>query len=171
MTIENIVWVLPRPKRNKYKGGFPLWFEEKLLTLFGFDYKKEDLKDKVLHMFAGMSKFGFRVDIKEEVKPDLVADCHELPDDWDNKFSMVILDPPYNDELSKTLYGTGAIKYKKYIAEAVRVTKPGGFIASYHWVMTPRPDGTNYHMRIFVGTRIWHRPRVCCIFQKEECEK
>jgi hypothetical protein len=166
MPIDNLVWVLPRPKRNKYKGGFPLWFEEKLLTLYGFDYKTSDLKDKVLHMFAGMSKFGFRVDIKPEVEPDLIADCHNLPIS-DNTYDMVICDPPYSDELSKELYGTGKIKYKQYISEAVRIVKPGGFVASYHWAMTPRPEGTNYHKRIFIGTRIWHKPRICCIFQKE----
>jgi len=37
-TIENIVWILPRPRRkNKYKGGFPAHFEKKLFELYGFN--------------------------------------------------------------------------------------------------------------------------------------
>lgn len=34
------------------------------MKLYGFDYKNEDLKDRVLHMFAGMTKFGYRVDME-----------------------------------------------------------------------------------------------------------
>lgn len=166
MAIENLVWVLPRPRRDHYKGSWPLWFEEKLLKLYEYDYK-QDLKDKIVHLFAGKTQYGFRVDINSEVEPDLICDCHNLPEEWNGKFEFVICDPPYNEELSKSLYGTGKIFYKKYMSEAVRIIKPTGFIASYHWAMTPRPEGTSYHRRIFIGTRIWHKPRVCCIFQKE----
>lgn len=166
MPIPNVVWVLPRPKKNKYKGGFPLWFEEKILKHFGYDYKTHDLKDRVCHMFAGMTKYGFRIDLKPEVNPDMIGDCHELPLP-DNMFELVILDPPYNNELSKTLYNTGKLKYKDYIKEAVRICKPEGHIVMYHWVITPRPQGTKFVSRIVVLTRVWHRPRVCCIFQKE----
>ena len=161
MPIENLTWCLPRPRRkDKYPGGFPLHFEKKLLELY-------DWPEKVLHPFGGMAEYGDRVDINPEVNPTWVGDAHNM--DWisDNTYDMVILDPPYNDEQSKKLYGTGKIKYKEYIREGVRVCKPGGFIAVYHWVMTPRPAGTSYHRRIVLLTRIWHRPRVCCIFQKE----
>ena len=167
MSVPRETWWLPRPKRNKYKGGYPLWFEEKLLTQYGFDYKNEDLKDKVLHIFAGMTKFGFRVDIKPEVEPDLICDAHNLPDDWTDKWEMVILDPPYSDEESKELYGTGKLSYKKYISEAVRVCKPDGCVAMYHKVLTPRPEGTHRDRIIVVLTRVWHKPRVCTIFQKK----
>lgn len=166
LAIENIVWVLPRPKPDKYPGGFPLWFEEKLLKLYGFDYKNRDLKEEVIHLFAGKTQYGFRVDINPELKPDYIGDVHDLPDEWSGRWDFAICDPPYNEDYSKSLYGTKKPVYKKYIAEAVRIVKPGGFIASYHFVMTPRPDGTSFHRRIFIGTRVWHRPRVCCIFQK-----
>ena len=168
MVIENIVWILPRPKPDHYRGGFPLWFEEKLLKLFNYDYKNEDLKNKVVHLFAGMTKFGYRIDINPEVNPDLVADCHKLPDELANKFELTICDPPYNENYSDKLYGTKKPVYSKYISEAVRITKPGGYICSYHYMITPRPNGTHFYKRIFIGTRVWHRPRVCCIFQKEE---
>ena len=163
---ENLAWVLPRPKPDYYKGGFPLWFEERLLKLYGLDYKSHDLKDVVLQMFAGTTKYGFRVDINPDVHPDLVADCHALPEEWTNKFFLTITDPPYNDQLSEELYGTRHVRYQTYIKEAVRCTQENGYIASYHWVMTPNPEGTALHRRIFVGTRAWHHPRVCMVFKK-----
>ena len=165
--VLNLAWVLPRPKRDHYKGGFPLWFEEKLLRFFGIDLK-DMAKDEVIQLFSGMTKYGFRVDLSKEVKPDLICDCHKLPKEWNNRWDIAICDPPYNDEYSKKLYGTGKIKYKDYISEAVRIVEPGGFICSYHWAMTPRPDGTDLIARIFVGTRTWHKPRICNIFQKHK---
>jgi len=136
MPIENLTWCLPRPRRkDKYPGGFPLHFEKKLLELYGWP-------EKVLHPFGGMAEYGDRVDLNSEVNPTWIGDAHNM--DWipDNTYDMVILDPPYNDEQSKKLYGTGKIKYKDYIREGVRVCKPGGFIAVYHWVMTPNTKTT-----------------------------
>lgn len=158
--IKTITWVLPRPRRNKYKGGFPLHFEKKLWRELGEP-------KKVLHPFGGEAEIGERVDIKPEVKPDYVGDAHKMDFIKSNSYDLVILDPPYDDKQSKELYGTGKIHYKKYIQEAVRVCRPDGFIAIYHWVMTPRPQDTKYFMRIVILTRVWHRPRICCVFQKE----
>lgn len=162
--IETFTWVLPRPRKNKYRGGFPLHFEKKLIRNLGMNEKE---KDKILHPFGGASEFGIRCDLNANTNPDYVCDAHELPLE-SNSYELVILDPPYNDEESKKLYGTGKLHYKKYISEAVRVCKVGGYIAMYHWVMTPRPEGTKYHKRIVILTRTWHRPRVCCVFQKEQ---
>ncbi|MHA1276469.1 MAG: hypothetical protein ACTSQI_04055 [Candidatus Helarchaeota archaeon] len=166
-TIENLVWILPRPRPDYYKGGFPLWFEQKLLRLYSYDYKKSDLKEKVVHLFGGMAEYGFKIDINPEVTPDYIGDAHKLPAEWSNRWEFAICDPPYDDTQSEKLYKTGKIVYRKYIAEAVRIIKPSGYVCSYHWAMTPRPEGTIYHRRIFIGTRIWHKPRVCCIFQKK----
>lgn len=160
MKIENIIWVLPRPRKNKYKGGFPLHFEKKLWKLL------EEPK-KVLHPFGGMAEIGDRVDINPEVKPDFTGDAHNMTMIKEDSYDLVILDPPYTDDYSKTLYNTPKLKYKQYIQEAVRVCRPKGFIAMYHWVMTPRPEGTTHYKRVVLLTRIWHRPRVCCIFQKD----
>ena len=158
--IETITWVLPRPRKNKYKGGFPLHFEKKLWKLLGEP-------KKVLHPFGGQAEIGERVDIMKEANPDYIGDAHNLDFIKDNTYDLVISDPPYNDKESLKLYGTGKLKYGQYIKEAVRVCKKGGFIAMYHWVMTPRPEGTKYFKRIVILTRVWHRPRVCCVFQKE----
>ncbi len=118
-----------------------------------------------------MTKYGYRIDINPEVNPDLICDCHKLPDDLTNKFELTICDPPYNNDYSDKLYGTKKIVYNKYIKEAVRITKPNGYICSYHYLITPRPHGTSFYKRIFIGTRVWHRPRICCIFKKDNEEE
>ena len=81
-------------------------------------------------------------------------------------FDLVICDPPYNDNLSEILYNTPEVKYKTFIKEAVRICKPGGFIASYHWVWTTKPEQTEYLEIIVILPGQWHRARICCIFKK-----
>ena len=170
-SVLTLAWVLPRPKPDCYPGGFPLHFEKKLIGILGNP-------SRILHPFGGMAQYGLRLDILKEhpysatfgkeVKwypPDLQADAHHLPFK-DNTFDLVICDPPYSKEQSRSMYGTGKITYKRYIAEAVRVCCSGGYIASYHVVMTPRPIGTEYYCRILLGTRVFHRLRACCIFKK-----
>ncbi len=159
MTIPTETWVLPRPRKNKYRGGFPLHFEQKLWKLLG-------KPEKVLHPFGGMAEIGERVDINPDVNPDYIGDAHNLYFIDDDTYDCVILDPPYDDEHSEKLYKTGHLNYNKYVSEAVRVTKPGGYICIYHWVLTPRPKNTKLVRRIVILTRVWHRPRVCCIYQK-----
>lgn len=162
MTIPNLCWILPRPRPDHYKGSWPLHFGKKLTwELFG---KASD--PLILNPFGGKAEVGLRCDVSTEVVPDVLADAHSLPF-RDDSFDAVYLDPPYNDGLSRSLYGTGKIRYRVYIGEAVRVCKPGGYIVSYHYVMTPRPAGTSYYMRIFLGTRVWHRLRVACVFRKD----
>jgi hypothetical protein len=160
MGIPTETWVLPRPRKNKYKGGFPLHFERRLWKLLGEP-------PKVIHPFGGMAEIGERVDINPEVDPDHVGDAHDLHFIRDNTYDCVILDPPYDDEQAARLYKTPELHYQKYVSEAVRICKPGGYVCIYHWVMTPRPAGTRLVRRIVILTRVWHKPRVCCVYQKE----
>lgn len=156
-----ITWHLPRPSKSKYKGSVPLHFETKYLKFTGLTDSK-----RLLQMFAGGSKMGYTVDINPETNPDKVADCHSLPFE-DNSFDNVFLDPPYSDDESKQIYGTGPLKPSKYISEAVRVCKPNGLIGCYHVYWTPRPLGCHYMGIIVIITRVYHKPRVCTIFRKD----
>ena len=159
MMIPTETWVLPRPRKNKYRGGFPLHFEKKFWKMMGSPIN-------VLHPFGGAAEIGDRVDLNPETRPTWVGDAHNL--NWipDEEYDLVIVDPPYDDEQAQQLYKTPKLHYSKYIAEAVRVCKTGGHVAVYHWVMTPRPEGTKLVQRVVVLTRLWHRPRVCCVFLK-----
>jgi len=171
--IESLAWVLPRPSKNKYPGGFPLHFEKKLLAELGLTEG-----DRILQPFGGGALYGVRVDLKTSITtstgktysfyPDVVADAHCLPfrDDW---FDLVLLDPPYNDEQSERLYGTGHVKlsFKQYTAEAVRVARPGGYVVIYHWIAPPSLPGTKLVKRIFLETMVWHRLRCIHIYQKD----
>lgn len=158
MTIPTETWVLPRPRKPYYPGSFPLFFEIKLIRMLGNP-------KKILHPFGGHSEYGVRLDLNKGVTPDILADAHYQPIK-DEYFDLVICDPPYNDKLSEEMYDAPNIKYKKYISEAVRVCKTGGFIASYHWIWTTKPKGTEYYKILVVLPGQWHRPRICCIFKK-----
>jgi len=166
--IESIAWVLPRPSKSKYIGSFPLHFEIKLLRELKIDARGPGCKYKILHSFGGKAEFGIRIDLKLEVSPDVIADAHNLPFK-DNVFKIVILDPPYNEEYSKQLYGTHNIKLKwgKYTQEAVRVLEEGGYIVMYHYLATPRIKNTILIKRIFLETRAWHKLRCIHVYQVE----
>jgi len=155
------VWCLPRPKSNKYRGGFPLHFEKKLLEFLGLDPKNA----LILHQFGGAGEYGLRVDLKREARPHIVADAHHLPFP-DNTFDLVICDPPYSDELAESLYETPPLKFNRWTEEAVRVCKVYGIICLYHMLIMPRLKGTRLVSRIVVLGKVFSRPRVATILQK-----
>ena len=156
--IKTETWILPRPRKPYYPGSFPLFFEIKLIRAL-------DNPKHILHSFGGHSEYGIRIDLNKDVKPDVLANAHNLPF-INNYFDLVICDPPYNDKLSEEMYKAPVIHYKQYINEAVRVCKPNGYIASYHWHWTTKPQGTEYNRIIVVLPGQNHRARICCIYRK-----
>lgn len=159
--IPTITWTLPRPPKSKYKGGFPLFFEQNLVQLLGYP-------DEILHPFGGRAEHGLRVDLNETLEPHVVADAHALPF-ADATFDCVILDPPYSDEEALELYATTVkLRPALYTKEAVRVCKPGGWVVVYTDREPRRPPRCNHTMRIVVVLRPSHRPRICMVFQKRK---
>jgi len=168
--IKNIAWFLPRPKKDRYKGGMPLYCEEWLIDL------AKDVLDKhpdeeldLLNLFCGMNKHGVRVDVKEEVKPDFVCDAHEVSKLFDGDFEVILADPPYSAEESKELYGTGKLHYKKWTSECDKILREGGLLIVYHKYVMPNPNPEKYEVvkRVFIGTRTYHLPRVAILFRKK----
>lgn len=158
-------WFLPRPRSDKYQGGFPLHFEKRLIELVGYKPKLD--KKKIFHPFGGKAEYGIRNDLNLETLPHYSMDAHNLTEIENESYGLVILDPPYNKKYSEELYEMPAPNYSLYSKEAVRVCKEGGYICVYHWVMTPRPENCRLIYIIVILTRVWHRPRICCIFRKD----
>jgi 16S rRNA G966 N2-methylase RsmD len=167
MTLQRLAWERPRPRRNKYKGGFPLGAEIGILREIGLDPRKHPEQNaQILHPFGGCAEFGIRCDLKSEVKPDLICDAHRLPF-ADDSFPVVFLDPPYDDDYAKRLYGTPKLRYADFVKEAVRVCKRGGIIIIYHIKKKPRPKGTGNEMRILIETRVGQHVRWVGVFRKD----
>jgi hypothetical protein len=177
MTVQdkNIAWCLPRPKPDHYKGGMPLYAEEWLLKLAGEILNVEDARwdASILNLFCGMNKYGIRVDLNPEVKPDIIWDAHDIsnaPQLKDFKFDIILADPPYSKEESKELYGMGPLNYKRWTAECDKFLKPGGLLVVYHKFVpaNPNPDKYSIVKRVAIFNRVWHLPRVAIFFQKDE---
>lgn len=158
--IPTLTWTLPRPAKSKYKGAFPLYFEQNLVQLLGYP-------ETILHPFGGRAEIGTRVDLDPTLEPDHVADAHDLPF-IDDAFDCVILDPPYSDEEAATIYGTPKLRPATYTREAVRVCKPGGWVVVYTDREPARPPRCNHTLRIVVVLRPHHRARIAGVFQKRK---
>jgi hypothetical protein len=119
---------------NKCRGSFPRGFINWLKQM-GWH------KGKVCHLCSGgvNDEGSFKVDIRPEMKPDLVADATDtkLPSE---SFDVVVLDPPYSLELAKKLYGTES--YFKgidaFTKEASRICKKGGLIITLTYQVPKR---------------------------------
>ena len=126
-------WSFTKNKKH-YAGAFPNGFL-KWIKEMGWHY------GKVCHLCSGTVEDdgSFRVDIKSEVKPDLVADGRStrLPD---GKFDVVIIDPPYSLDLAKKLYNTeeSFAGIDAFTKEAARITKKGGLIVTLSYQIPKR---------------------------------
>lgn len=166
---KNLAWILPRPKPDHYKGGMPLYCEDWLLELAKDIIDADAVHLDILNLFCGMNKYGFRVDLSEEVKPDLLCDAHEVSQYIDKQFDIILADPPYSKEEAKELYGTPPLKYKVWTNECDKLLRDGGLLIIYHKYLMPNPNPKKYVVvkRVFVGGRPYHLSRVAIYFQKK----
>jgi hypothetical protein len=157
--IPTETWVLPRPRLDRYVGGFPLHFERRLWEVCG-------RPEKVLHPFGGLAEIGDSVDLNATTTPTWVGDAHDLHWIEDESYDLVILDPPYSAEEAEWLYSTPPPRWADYTRESVRVCRVGGLVAVYLDKQPARPEGTRLVRRIVVLTRTWHHARLCFVFEK-----
>lgn len=166
--------MLPRPRRDYYVGSFPLHFEQRLVRLVAQLQGRGDWEygpGTVLHPFGGLAEIGDTVDLNETTTPTWVGDAHDLHWIPDATYDLVIVDPPYSDEESGWLYGTGKLRPARFKAEALRVCKPGGHVALYHKRQPTSPgkrDEAELVHRIVVLTRAGHAARICFLYRKLE---
>jgi len=157
MTLKTSVLYLPRPS-TRYPGCYPLHFERRLPEILE--------TDDYIHLFAGMCTSGYRVDIKPELNPDLVADVHSLPID-DDTFCGGMADPPYSREFAKSLYNTDYPEWSRWTKELVRVVRPNGRIGIMHNYIVPRLTGCTMEEIIVILTRIKQYPRIVTVQRKD----
>jgi len=164
---KNIAWFLPRPGKSKYKGGMPLYCEEWLINLARNILVKDDIK--ILNLFCGMNKQGIRVDLNPEVNPDYLYDAHKITEILNDRFDVILADPPYSNQEAQELYGTPKLSYKKWTAECEKLLIDGGLLIVYHKLVMPNPDPNKFQVekRVFIGTRTHHLPRVAIFFKKK----
>ena len=165
---KNLAWILPRPKPDHYKGGMPLYCEDWLLELAKDIIDPNAVHLDILNLFCGMNKHGFRVDLSNEVKPDLLCDAHKVSQYIDKQFDIILADPPYSTEEAKELYGTPPLKYKVWTNECDKLLRDGGLLIIYHKYLMPNPNPKKYKVikRVFIGGRPYHLPRVAIFFKK-----
>lgn len=155
--IKTEVLYLPRPATN-YKGCYPKYFEKHIAEFLG--------TTNYVHFFAGTATTGFRVDIKPELKPDLVADVQNVPQLKDGEFDGGFADPPYTPEFAEKLYNVPYPNFNKWTKELVRVVKKGGRIGIMQNYIVPRPQGCEYEKVIVILLRIKQYPKIVTIFKK-----
>lgn len=162
---KNIAWYLPRPKKDHYKGGMPLYCEEWLVKLAKDLLGKQDIN--ILNLFCGKNTIGLKVDIlpRPITNADIVCDAHKL--ELKNKFDFILADPPYSDQEAKELYGTPKLNYKKWTHQCEKLLVNGGMLCVYHKYIMPNPNPEKFVVvkRVFIGSRTYHLPRVAIFFK------
>jgi hypothetical protein len=152
----------------------PLYAEEWLLQLARDILHNQEAS--IMNVFCGMNKYGFRVDLNPEVKPDLLCDVHELGKFHDKMYDIILADPAYSDEENEQLFGSGnggvkypKLNYFKWTAQCTRLLNPEGLLIVYHKLVMPNPDPEVYSIakRVFIGNRTMHLPRVAVYFQRK----
>lgn len=157
--LKTSIMYLPRPA-CKYPGCFPLYFERRLPELME--------TDNYIQVFSGMAETGLKIDIKQDVNPDLVADAHALPIK-DDSFDGAMADPPYTPEFAKNLYDTKYPRWGKWTRELVRIVRPGGRIGIMQNYIVPRLAGCMMEEIIVVLLRIKQFPKIITMQRKLAC--
>ena len=154
---------LPRPA-NDYHGCYPMGFEKWLPKILEINHAT---KENLLHVFAGKSVSGFRVDQNPDVKPDLVADIQDLSALEDESYESAMADPPYSKEFARELYGCELANWETWTREVVKKVKVNGLIGVMHnWSTTPRLHNCEYVHIYVILTRMKQYVKTVSVFRK-----
>lgn len=163
--VYTAMWACGRPM-GQYSGIYPMGFMKRLANLIEFDCKK------ILHLFSGSIhtlQNHDTLDIKGELKPKIIADARKELPIKNNKYDVVIADPPYDSDwkvYGKKLYRTDVVKPYSFVKEAVRITKPNGYICILHHLSYKTLKGTIRKGMIAITTGPNMRIRLLNIFKK-----
>ena len=143
-----------------HKSGFPIGFVERAM-------REVYRGGSILHLCCGTRVLAnaVNVDIRGDVKPDVLADATRLPFQ-DESFDFVIADPPYEGYDSRRLYGTEIPPTYSLLEEMSRVTAKGGQYCLLY-VYTPSTLGGDCRTRqIAVTMGIHTRPRMFTVWER-----
>lgn len=160
------LWVCGRPI-GKYQGTFPRGFLDRVNREFGI-YNKT-----VLFPFGGITeqRDGWTInDIDESLNVDTNHDARNLPDDWTDRFDVVLSDPPYSEHYSEEYYDCEYPRPKTHFVEASRCVRPGGYLLILDWLVYKNycPDELNRETVIGVTCGPKLRIRALNVFRKKQ---
>ena len=124
----------------------------------------------VLHVCSGAlgaDVGGVRVDIRPEVRPDVVANGCALPF-APEAFGAVLIDPPYTVEYADGLYGTSYPRPSHLLAEASRVARPDAPIGFLHYLVPMPPPNCTLERVHGIYTGVGYRIRAWTVFRKHQ---
>lgn len=144
-------------------GMFPASFIPKILPWLRAD------RAAILHVCSGglQKGEGIRVDIRPEMKPDIVADGRALPLPSDSA-AAVLIDPPYSEHYARELYGTEYPRPAHLLREAARVVVPNGRIAIVHYIVPNPPDGTVFLRAMGLSMGFGYPMRAVTFYEKTQ---
>jgi hypothetical protein len=130
--------------------------------------------NRIMHLFSGSlssEEDGLRVDIKEELNPDVCCNAEELSAHVkENYYDLILADPPYTEE-DALRYGSPMVNRNKVVKECHKVLRPGGFLC---WMDMVLPMYSKKQFKrvgeISISRSTNHRVRAVFIFQKVEDE-
>jgi len=159
------IWMIGNNYRNKnqYYGEYPPSYLKRVHSLF------PDAKN-VLHLFCGSVDKGLwenevRFDLKKEVNPDVVGNAESLSSFFNQKFDLILADPPYTNE-DANKYGNPMVNRNKVVKECTKILKVGGYLVWLDMVLPMyRKDTLKLIGTIGLIRSTNHRFRVVSIFQ------
>lgn len=146
-------------KKATIYGAYPKGFVNRVRMLFP--------TQQILHLCCGMAHMenAVNVDVRSDVKPNVVADAEALPFAAES-FEITLIDPPYTENDAMRYGVSRLLNGRKVMHELERVLRPGGWLL---WLDEKYPSyrrGT-WQLRglIAVITGFERRTRVLSMFQ------
>jgi hypothetical protein len=161
------VWMMGNNYHNKvsYYGTYPPSYLRRMRMLFPDD------GGRMLHLFSGMVEHGlwkneYTCDINPDLGAGIVGDAEDLSTLTRLQYSLILADPPYNENHVK--YGAEKVNKKQVVKECVKILAPGGYLIWLDTIvpMWAKADGWKWKGAIAVIQSTQHQVRVATILQK-----